>query len=409
MLVHPPPYLRSSRRLLPEKEMNLLSNSTASGPAIDSNWTIAGSTNGTIAGTGDAVSAQNFAIGWMCLLALCLLARSPAVDDHHRRGSLMRIEAQLRRRRQQRMERMADPEFRKSLIRRSLTVKRIVGVDGDRLQLGEYREEEVVETTIGDDEDSVVTTNEHAALDSGEEESSCVICLETFVVNDVVTWSKTQKECRHVYHNDCLTEWLDAKHDDCPSCRAVLLHYNDQHDSDVEEDAAADNEDAETGLFVIMNGLVSTARRASYSLLGQTIDEESPEVELPHRKRSLSATSENGRRRSSGLSILRAPLWRRSSLQDPIGLRRVVSAGPGSPIRPKTSPKTNDDTEERAIPMRRVSSSGMRSRRNSSVREWAECDEDADLEDEDSLVPTVRRVTDRQVAFATTTNEQGIV
>jgi hypothetical protein len=111
------------------------------------------------------------------------------------------------------------------------------------------------------------------------QDSGCVICLEPFRVNDIVAWSRQFEECQHVFHRDCIESWL-RKQDDCPSCRIILLKHEDDTKKSEEEGAEQEHEDdtkkseeegaeqehhlgPSTMAFVIMNGLVSRARRAS--------------------------------------------------------------------------------------------------------------------------------------------------
>lgn len=204
----------------------------------------------------DSLSTNGFALGWLCLFFLMMLMRSPTVDERHRRGAMIRQQAREMRRTQQ----LKDPDVSAELVGRSLTVQRIVGGSGGHWQLGDV--EESIEST--DDELS-------SALQD-EDDAACVICLEAFEIGDIVTWSKNQSECCHVYHQDCLSQWLQAKHDDCPSCRAVILDYQDENSGEQEEDV-----DDESGLLVMMNGLVSRARQASYTLIGQNNDNTEPE------------------------------------------------------------------------------------------------------------------------------------
>lgn len=49
----------------------------------------------------------------------------------------------------------------------------------------------------------------------------CPICMERFVVGDIVSWSSYDK-CSHVYHHQCIKEWL-LRHNNCPFCREVFL------------------------------------------------------------------------------------------------------------------------------------------------------------------------------------------
>jgi len=45
----------------------------------------------------------------------------------------------------------------------------------------------------------------------------CAICLEA-VLDESITGAK----CQHVYHYQCLMEWMMQDHNDCPTCRAAL-------------------------------------------------------------------------------------------------------------------------------------------------------------------------------------------
>lgn len=128
-----------------------------------------------------------------------------------------------------------------------------------------------------------------------KEESACVICLEPFRVGDCVSWSRNGRElnCSHVFHSDCILQWLEEKrHDDSPSCRSTLIlqppiHHNNDKTSEAdlenyeEEDFPSDDEEqheedlnaSSSNVFVIMHGLVSSpARRANYSLVGQDLE-----------------------------------------------------------------------------------------------------------------------------------------
>jgi hypothetical protein len=50
-------------------------------------------------------------------------------------------------------------------------------------------------------------------------EEVCEICLEDFLADDVIAWS-AHEACHHVYHKDCLLEWLaQGRSGACPICR----------------------------------------------------------------------------------------------------------------------------------------------------------------------------------------------
>jgi hypothetical protein len=56
----------------------------------------------------------------------------------------------------------------------------------------------------------------------GEEMAGCAICLNHFKPEQLVCESNNPL-CRHVFHKDCMVDWLMKKHDNCPMCREVYL------------------------------------------------------------------------------------------------------------------------------------------------------------------------------------------
>ena len=50
--------------------------------------------------------------------------------------------------------------------------------------------------------------------DKGNDAENCVICKDDFTVGSTAT----QLPCRHMYHGDCINQWL-ANHHVCPLCR----------------------------------------------------------------------------------------------------------------------------------------------------------------------------------------------
>lgn len=47
---------------------------------------------------------------------------------------------------------------------------------------------------------------------------TCAICLTAYEIGDEICWSPNL-QCQHVFHHECIAQWL-YKHDDCPMCRA---------------------------------------------------------------------------------------------------------------------------------------------------------------------------------------------
>ena len=51
--------------------------------------------------------------------------------------------------------------------------------------------------------------------------NECPICMSPMVAGEIVSWSPNQA-CNHVYHHECIKEWL-LHHMNCPFCRATFL------------------------------------------------------------------------------------------------------------------------------------------------------------------------------------------
>jgi hypothetical protein len=58
---------------------------------------------------------------------------------------------------------------------------------------------------------------------AGEEEmAGCAICLSHFTPQQLICESNNSS-CQHVFHKDCMVDWLMKDHDNCPMCREVYL------------------------------------------------------------------------------------------------------------------------------------------------------------------------------------------
>ena len=66
----------------------------------------------------------------------------------------------------------------------------------------------------------------------------CSICLTEYQGGDTISWSKDDK-CGHIFHEECITEWLSTPkrdgflNDACPLCRSKLVR--DQDESQIED------------------------------------------------------------------------------------------------------------------------------------------------------------------------------
>jgi hypothetical protein len=60
------------------------------------------------------------------------------------------------------------------------------------------------------------------SLAEEEEVAGCSICLSHFEPQQLVCESNNSS-CQHVFHKDCMVDWLMKGHDTCPMCREVYL------------------------------------------------------------------------------------------------------------------------------------------------------------------------------------------
>lgn len=64
-------------------------------------------------------------------------------------------------------------------------------------------------------------TNEHNHTTVHSPLTECPICMNGFHAGDIVSWS-ANPSCCHVYHHECLKEWL-LRRTHCPYCRETVL------------------------------------------------------------------------------------------------------------------------------------------------------------------------------------------
>ena len=68
-------------------------------------------------------------------------------------------------------------------------------------------------------EETYISKNLHDDEEFGDV-SNCTICLEPMMTGHcrVIT-----TKCQHTFHRGCLLDWMVLNHDDCPTCRTMLL------------------------------------------------------------------------------------------------------------------------------------------------------------------------------------------
>jgi hypothetical protein len=74
-------------------------------------------------------------------------------------------------------------------------------------------------------------------------EGCCEICLVDCDGNDKNIAGSPNAECVHIFHSDCILEWLERK-PTCPCCRATSLPKT-KAVTDIEEETNDASEDKE--------------------------------------------------------------------------------------------------------------------------------------------------------------------
>jgi len=81
---------------------------------------------------------------------------------------------------------------------------------------------------------------------------TCFICLCEYEETDIIC-SSPNADCVHIFHRDCIMEWL-MRHDECPCCRTDYLEVNNRRKDEMNTDSN-DNDptDVEMGISIAIN------------------------------------------------------------------------------------------------------------------------------------------------------------
>jgi len=145
-------------------------------------------------------------------------------DNEEEERQRQRRNMQRQRRRNERKEKnKMNVEERMKLVDASLITTTITSRDeesGAVLALSSDT------TAIPAQTDEEEQNQKQTYLDDYEDDEascSCMICLEPYLVGDKVSYSKHNAlHCRHVFHRECIADWL-MRQDDCPCCRTPYI------------------------------------------------------------------------------------------------------------------------------------------------------------------------------------------
>jgi hypothetical protein len=70
--------------------------------------------------------------------------------------------------------------------------------------------------------------HDHPPIGAEDEDDApeCPICMGELVVGQIVSWS-ANPDCGHVYHHECIKEWL-LRHVECPLCKHIFLPVDEK-------------------------------------------------------------------------------------------------------------------------------------------------------------------------------------
>lgn len=213
---------------------------------------------------------QNYAAMLVILVFMYFCCRRNPPDILTWRGHLIRRSAETVWHRREQLDRWRNPEVRQEAIAKALIKRQINSHDREtgHLTLGKVLEEGEVDNEDNCDIEAGTTV---LGDSNGDEEAICAICLEPFRVGEVVAMRQQlaqpkenveeieEDSCHHVFHSECIESWLHSVHDDCPSCRMILLRVEDADNRTDPNIETVDISSADSVSLVIVNGLASQA------------------------------------------------------------------------------------------------------------------------------------------------------
>lgn len=248
--------------------------------------------------SGSQGSLLGISVGLFVLACMCWLLKPRPVD----------MESSWLRRLAREQEPKESPEERQARIDAALTVQVVTATHADgSLRLGPEPTAELEEGLLEG------CSSSHASVLSDEMGACCCICLEPYEIGDDVAWNKRQLErCQHVFHKECIIEWLE-RHNDCPSCRIPIV---------VDVAKETEEESEKPAAFAIVHGLLS---RVVKTLKEVKNKQKSPKPEIFRRVTSL-GTCQTWERLPSSDSGEDMSCTARAQM-----IRRVVSDGLSTP------------------------------------------------------------------------------
>lgn len=154
-------------------------------------------------------------IGWCCLCVCCCVCRRDDVIENR----LQHLERQRRElEQQQRHDRLARQELIQSILRQLQELQIDIR---QQTPLGQAQTEQLPKRQYQPGEDTCDT---------------CAICVDDFTQEDVVR----VLPCTHVFHPQCIDEWLNNHSSLCPLCKMELPRGQNEPQPQVRQDDSDD-------------------------------------------------------------------------------------------------------------------------------------------------------------------------
>ena len=177
--------------------------------------------------------------GWICCCCCCCLSFVCCCKQRNRDGDIERRLQEIEERRrnfeqQQRHERLARQELIQSILR----------------QLQELQLDLRVQIPLGEEETQRLPVTSYNA--KKETSDTCAICVDEFIEEDQVR----VLPCSHIFHPQCIDEWLGNHSSLCPLCKKEVPRQGRSESQNVTASSSDEDSDESTPSMTSDRGLL---------------------------------------------------------------------------------------------------------------------------------------------------------